>query len=136
MATQPTVNAIDPAAEADQVAKLFFSLSQAIDEYRLNTPGITTEDQLRLRKRAQDLDDQAHRFTADAIGETLKAVKSDLAAIKAGTAEAKAQLAVLDSVAKVISVADAAFALGASISVGNPLGIIEATKSLTEAVAG
>ena len=135
MATQPTVVPIDPAVEADNIAKLFFALSQAIDDYRLNATDITPEEQARLRKRAQDLDDHAHKFTARAIGETLKAVRTDLAAIKAATADAKAQLATLDTVAKAISVADAAFALGSAISTGNPSGIVEAAKGLTAAVA-
>ena len=130
---------IDPAAEAGELADLFNALSQAVDDFRLgNTiPPDTSPDQLaRLKKAAQDLEDVAHRFTAQAIGATLQSIQGDLTKIKAATADAKTQLGHLNTVSKAISIATAGLSLGTAIAGGNPVAIVAAVEGFGQAVAG
>jgi hypothetical protein len=78
---------IDAATEANNLANLFYGLSQALDDFRLNAPADTPPAQLaQLKAQAQALTDQAHHFTGQAIGATLASIQNDLADIKATTA--------------------------------------------------
>jgi len=67
---------IDPAAEAGQLADLFNSLSQALDDFRLGDriPPLPADQLARLKDEAQALEDRAHFFTAQAIGATLQSI--------------------------------------------------------------
>jgi hypothetical protein len=139
MASKPTPVPIDVAAEAAQLASLFNSLSQALDDFRLgdNIPPNTPLDQLgRLKDEAQALEDRAHYLTAQAIGATLQSIQPDLARIKAVTANAKAQLGILNNVAKVISIATSALSVGTAIAAGNPASIVAAAEAFAQTVAG
>jgi hypothetical protein len=132
---QTSLVPIDAAKEAGDLADLFNSLSQALDDFRLSLPPSTPQGQLgQLKDEAQALEDKAHFFTAQAIGATLQSIQPDLAKIKAATAEAAAQVAKLNTIEKVISIATAALALGASIASGNPGSIIATAEDLAQAV--
>ena len=128
---------IDRAAEARRLADLFDSLSQAIDDYRQSDkvpPNTLPADLAKLKTMAQSLEDLANHFTAEAIGATLQSIQPDLARIKAVTLDAKAQLGVLKSVSKVISIATAGLSLGTAIATGNPVSIASAVEALGQAV--
>jgi len=129
---------IDPAAEAGQLADLFNSLSQALDDFRLGdrVPPIPDDQLARLKDEAQALEDRAHYFTAQAIGATLQSIQSDLTNIKAVTAQAKAQLVVLNDVSKAISIATSALSLGTAIAAGNPASIAAAAEALAQTLTG
>jgi hypothetical protein len=131
------LNLIDPVAEANQLANLFYALSQTIDDLRVGgtLTGATPQDLARLKDDAQALDDQAHYFTAQAIGATLENLEGDLQNIKSVTADAKAQLGVLNNVAKVISIATSALSLGTAIAAGNPGSILAAAGTLAQTLA-
>jgi hypothetical protein len=131
------LNLIDPVAEANQLANLFYALSQTIDDLRVGgtLTGATPQDLARLKDEAQALDDRAHYFTAQAIGATLENLEGDLQNIKTVTAEAKSQLGVLNSVAKVISIATSALSLGTAIAAGNPGSILAAAGALAQTMA-
>ena len=136
--SQMSQDQIDPAQEAEDLARLFNKLSQALDDFRLSDsiPDDTPPELLaRLKDEAQALEDKAHFFTAEAIGATLQSVQIDLAKIKAATAEATAQVAKLNDVSKVISIATAGLALGASIASGNPGSIVATAEAFAQAVA-
>jgi hypothetical protein len=128
---------IDAAAEAGQLADLFNSLSQALDDFRLadHTPPVPADQLARLKDKAQAMEDRAHFFTAQAIGETLQSVQPDLANIKAVTAQAKTQVTVLNDVSKVISIATSALSLGTAIAAGNPASIVAAAGALAQTLA-
>lgn len=102
MASSTTTAPIDPAAEANHLADLFNDLSQALDDFRLadHDPPISPGDVSRLKDEAQALEDRAHYFTADAIGETLQSIQPNLTQIKGLTAEAGQQLNTLTNVSK------------------------------------
>lgn len=129
---------IDPASEAGQLADLFNSLSQAVTDFRLadHTPPISAADSASLKTKAEALEDLANSFIAQAIGATLQSIQSDLANIKAVTAQAKAQVGVLNDVSRVISIATSALSLGTAIASGNPLSIVSAANGLAQTVAG
>jgi hypothetical protein len=135
MATQPTPVPVDPAVEADNLAKLFYSMSDAVDEFRLSTPEITPADQARLRKQAQDLDDRAHQFTAQAVGARVAALIPNLLPIKTATTEVLGQFAKLNSVAKAIALGDAVLALGIAASTGDVTAIVTALTGVTQAMS-
>ena len=128
---------INPADEANQLADLFNSLSQELDDLRLGgaLAGASAADLARLKDESQALEDRAHFFTAQAIGATLQTIQSDLAAIKSVTADAKDQLSTLNSVSKAIAIATSAVSLGAAIAAGNPPAILAAAQGLAQTVA-
>jgi hypothetical protein len=128
---------IDQTAEAGQLADLFNSLSQVLDDFRLgdHNPPIPDDQLARLKDEAQALEDRAHYFTAQAIGATLQSIQPDLANIKAVTQLAKNQLGVLNNVSKVISIATSALSLGTAIAAGNPGSIVAAAAALTQTLA-
>ncbi|MGA2147408.1 MAG: hypothetical protein ABSH49_20875 [Bryobacteraceae bacterium] len=125
---------IDQTVEAGNLADLFNSLSQALDDFRLadHVPPIPTDQLGRLKDEAQALEDRAHYFTAQAIGATLQSIQSDLANIKTVTAQAKAQVGVLNDVSKVISIATSALSLGTAIAAGNPASVVSAATALAQ----
>jgi hypothetical protein len=126
---------IDAAKEAADLADLFNQLSDSLDDFRLNAPTGTPPAQLsQLKDEAQALTDRAHHFTALSMAATLQAIQNDLAKIKAATASAAAQVAVLNNVSKVISIATAGVALGAAIASGNPASIVATAEGLVQAV--
>jgi hypothetical protein len=129
---------IDPVAEANALANLFYSLSQALDNFRLGdfNPPLSGDNAASLKAEAQALDDRAHEFTAQAIGATLQTIQADLAKIKDVTNQAIHQLGVLNDVSKVISIATSALSLGTAIVSGDPLAIVGAVDGLAEAVDG
>ena len=139
MPPERITDTIDPAAEAGELADLFHTLSQSLDEYRLgdDIPADTPPAQLALLKRqAQEMEDLSHGFTALAIGATLQSIQPDLAKIKAVTKEAKTQLGHLKTVSKVISIATAGLSVGTAIVSGNPLSIGKAVEDFGKEVVG
>jgi hypothetical protein len=129
---------IDPTSEAGQLADLFNSMSQALDDFRLgdHIPPIPTDQLSQLKDEAQALEDRAHYFTAQAIGATLQSIQADLANIKAVTAQAKTQVGVIKDVSKVISIATSTLSLGTAIAAGNPGTITAAATALAQTLAG
>jgi hypothetical protein len=122
---------IDPVAEANNLAVLFNDLSQAVDDFRLGFQPPLPDDQMaRLKDESQALEDRAHYFTAQAIGATLQTIQPDLANIKAVAAQAKAQLATLNNVAKGIAIATSVLSLGTAIAAGDPATILAAAQAL------
>ena len=134
MAPPATPVPIDPAAEAGQLADLFNTLSQALDDFRLadHIPPIPTDQLASLKDDAQALEDLAHDFTAQAIGATLQSIQPNLANIKAVAAQAKTQVGVLNDVSKVISIGVSALSLGKAIAAGNPVSIVAAAEGLAQ----
>jgi hypothetical protein len=132
-----TVNTLDPAAAAGDLADLFNSLSDAVDNFRINNSStLSVADKSRLKDEAQGLTDRAHYFTAEAIGATLQSIQSDLANIKTVTGQAAAALKTLNNVSKAIAIATSAVALGAAIAAGNPATIASAAQGLVQTIAG
>lgn len=138
MGTNAGPIAIDPVAEANALANLFYGLSQALDNFRLGNfnPPLSDDVAARLKDEAQALDDRAHYSTAQAIGATLQTIQADLAKIKDVTNQAIQQLGVLNDVSRVISIATSALSLGTAIAAGNPLSIVAATNALAETLVG
>jgi ABC-type transporter Mla subunit MlaD len=127
---------IDPAKEAEELARIFFALSGAVNEFRLrpeNFNALPPDTRQRLKEQAQALAMRGQEYSADALGAILHAISPHLQAIKQATQDAKDALAGLTDVAKGIAIVDAAVALAGSIvardvgSIGNNLqNLIEA----------
>ena len=127
--------AIDPVVEANRLANLFYSNSQAVDAFRLAVlPAPSREDMGRLKDEAQGLDDRAHSFTAQAIGATLNAVQGDLDRIKFVTGQASEQLSKLNDVSEAITLATSVLSLGTAIAAGDPATILAAGEALAKLV--
>jgi hexokinase len=135
LARAAEATAIDPVAEANNLANLFNDLSQAVDAFRLNfRPPLQQEEMSRLKDEAQALQDRAHHFTAEAIGATLQTIQPQLADITAVTTKAKKQLQNLNNVSKAINIATSALALGVAIAAGDPATIASAAQALATLV--
>jgi hypothetical protein len=118
-------------SDANDLATLFNEFSQAVDDFRLSfEPPLAPSQMARLKDESQALEDRAHYFTAEAIGPTLESLQSDLASVKAVTAQAKAQLSGLNDVAKGITIATSVLSLGTAIAAGDPTTILAATQAL------
>jgi hypothetical protein len=127
-----TLGQIDPATEADNLANIFFSLSQAVDNFRFapRNPPLTDVQASRLKDESQALDDRAHHFTAEAIGATLQSIQGNLVDIKSLTAKVKQQVQNLNEVDKVITIVTSALSLGTAIAAGNVPNIMSAAQAL------
>jgi hypothetical protein len=132
MAGQAVVKPIDPATEANNLANLFYALSQGVDDFRLTprTPPLDPATAGRLKDEAQALDDRAHYFTAAAIGATLQSIQPNLEDIKTLTAEAQKQVNNANTVDKVIMIATSVLSLGTAIAAGNIPSILAAAQAL------
>jgi hypothetical protein len=131
-----TSGQIDPATETDNLANIFFSLSQAVDNFRFapRNPPLTDAQASRLKDESQALDDRAHHFTAEAIGATLQSIQGNLTNIKSLTANVKHQVQNLNDVDKVIKIVTSALTLGTAIAAGNVPTILSATQALAGAI--
>ena len=115
---------IDPVKQAEELARTFFSLSNAVDEFRLrNFNAISAAEQQRLKDQAQALDTRGQQYTADALVAVLQGIQPHLRNIQQATQSAQEALARLNDVVKGIAIVDAAVALVGSIVAGD-LGLI------------
>lgn len=131
-----TGGAIDPVAEANNLADSFYALSQAVDDFRFTArnPPLSPIQSGQLKDESQALEDRAHYFTAQAIGATLQGIQGDLANIKTLTAQAQQQVQVLNDVDKVIKIVTSALTLGTAIAAGNIPTILSSAQALAGAV--
>ena len=136
MAGNTIANPIDPVAEANNLANCFYALSQAVDSFRFATriPPLTDIQAGQLKDESQGLDNQAHYFTAQAIGATLQSIQSDLANIKTLTAQAAQQVQKLKDVDKVIKIVTSVLNVGTAIAAGNVTSILSAVNALSGAI--
>jgi hypothetical protein len=127
-----TASPIDPIAESYNLANIFYALSQAVDNFRFATrnPPLTGFQAQQLKLRSQDLDNQAHLFTAEAIGATLQAIQADLANIKTLTAQAQQQVQNLNAVDKVVKIVTSVLSLGTAIAAGNVASVLASAQAL------
>ncbi len=126
---------VQPAITAELLAKLFYGLSQSVDDYRIGHWETLSEGERgRLKDEAQSLDTRAHYFTAEALGDALQAIASDLQQIDRTTADAKAALAVLKKGVNAVRIATAATALAAAIATGDPATVAGAVAGLGKAI--
>jgi len=111
---------IDPAKQAEELAQIFFSLSNAVDDFRLRNFGsLSPAQQQQLKEQAQALDNRAQQFVADALGAILRGIQSHLSSIKDATRGAEEALRHLNDVAKGLAIVNAAVALVGSIASGD-----------------
>src|ERR1017187_8813224 len=120
---------IDPVKQAEELAQIFFNLSNAGDDFRLrNFNALSPTGQQRLKDQAQALDTRGQQYTADALAAILQGIQPHLQNIKQATPSAQAALAHLNNVVKAITIVDAAVALVGSIVTGD-LGSIGDNRS-------
>jgi hypothetical protein len=130
---------IDPVKQAEELAQIFYNLSNAVDDFRLrpaNYATLSPADQERLKGQAQALASRAQQCTADAMGAILRGIQAHLANIKQATQAAQDALGRLSDVAKGIAIVDSAVALVASIASGNLGSVGDSVQGLYQAISG
>jgi hypothetical protein len=126
---------IDSRKQAEDLAQIFFNLSNAVDTFRLrNYNALSPAKQQQLKDEAQALDTRGQQCTADALGAILQGVQPHLRNIKQATQDAQDALAHLDDVAKAITIVDAAVALVGSIGRGDLGSIGDKVQGLVQAI--
>jgi hypothetical protein len=127
---------IDPAKQAEELAKIFFNLSNAVDAFRVNNyDALSPADRQRLKDQAQALDTRGQQCTADALAAILQGIQSHLADIKKATRNAQDALAHLNDVAKGIAIVDFVVGLVGSIVSGDLGSIGDNVQGLYQAVS-
>jgi len=123
-------------SDASDLASIFFQWSQAVDDFRDNNAATLTSDQkVRLKDLAGQLDDISTHFTLSDIAASVAAIQPQIDQIKTVTANAKATLQKLNTVAKVVSVVGAVAAIGVSAAAGNVGGVLGGIGDLAKAIA-
>jgi hypothetical protein len=126
---------IDPVKQAEELAQIFFNLSNAVDDFRLrNFNALSPTEQQRLKDQAQALDTRGQQYTADALGAILQGIQPHLQNIKQATQSAQDALAHLNNVVKAITIVDAAVALVGSIVTGDLGSIGDNVQGLFQAI--
>jgi len=128
---------IEPVKQAEELAQIFFSLSNAANDFRLRPEifnRLTGAQQQQLKSQAQALTLRGQQCTADALGAILQGMQPHLPAIKQATQGALDALSRLNDVAKGIAIMDATVALAASIMTGDMGSIGGNVQGLIDAV--
>jgi hypothetical protein len=129
---------IDPVKQAEDLAQIFFTLSNAVNDFRLrpdNFNALPPDKQQRLKDQVQALAMRGQQYTADALGAILQAIQPHLQDIKQATKDAKDALAHLNNVEKGIAIVDAAVALVRSIVDGDMGSIGDNVQNLIQAIS-
>jgi ABC-type transporter Mla subunit MlaD len=129
---------IDPAKQAEELAQIFFTLSNAVNDFRLrpdNFNALPPDKQQQLKDQAQALAMRGQQYTADALAAILQAIQPHLQDIKQATQGAKEALAHLNDVEKGIAIVDAAVALARSIADGDIGSIGDNVQNLIQTIS-
>ena len=111
---------IDPSKQAEQLQQIFYDLSAAVDNYRLDNFGsIPDKKRQQLKEQSQALLMRGQQCTADALGAILQKIQPHMPAIQGATQDAQKALATLKNVEKSLSIVDAAVTLVGSIMTGD-----------------
>jgi hypothetical protein len=122
-------------SQSADLASLFFTWSEAVDDYRDENAGTLTLDQeLHLKTLSNRLDSLATEFTLAEIAETVASIQEAVGQLKAVTAQAKETLHKLKTVEQVTKVVEALAALGVAAASGNLRGVGGALGDLTKAM--
>jgi hypothetical protein len=125
---------IDPAKQAEQLQQIFFDLSAAVDNFRLdNSVGAKNQ---RLKDQSQALFMRGQQCTADALGAILQKIQPHLPAILGATQDAQRALATLKNVEKGFSIIDSVVTLVGSIMTGDIAKLGGDLDGLQKAIAG
>jgi hypothetical protein len=125
------------AQDATDLAQLFFALSDAIDQFRLNNfNDLSAAEQQDLKDKAQASANLAQQFNAQALGAILQSIQPNLGNIKQGVQSANGALTHLKDVAKGLAIISAGIALAGSIASGNLTAIGTNVQSLITAIQG
>jgi hypothetical protein len=123
-------------SDASDLATLFFQWSQAVDEFRGNNAATLTSDQkVRLKDLAGQLDDISTHFTLADIANTIASIQPQISQIKSVTANAKNTLQKLKTTAQIVSAVAAVAAIGVSAVGGNVGGVLAGIGDLAKAVS-
>ncbi len=130
--------AIAPAAANNfgSLAQQFYTLSQALDDFRLAHWSELSPDQRgQLKDEAQALDTRAHYLTADAIGELTASIQPALAAITNATNDARKDTREPDQVGQCGGDCDCRGCAGRGCRYGDLASVSAAVVTLTDTVA-
>ncbi len=127
---------IDPVKQAEELAQIFFSLSNSASNFRLdNYNALSQAQQQQLKDQARALTMRGQQCTADALGAILQDIQPHLPGIKQATQDAQDALARLNDVVKGLAIVDAAVALAGSIMTGDMASIGGNVQGLFDAVS-
>jgi len=128
---------VDPIKQAEELAQIFFALSNAVNDFRLrpdNFNALSDARQQRLKDQAQALTLRGQQCTAEALSAILHDIQPHMASIKQATQDAKDALDHLNDVEKAITIVDAAVALVGSIMTGDVSSIGDNVQGLLQAL--
>jgi hypothetical protein len=92
---------MDNFEAADQLARVFYALAAAVDDFRtFNWGQLGDSAKASLQARVNLFTDRAHQYTAEALAAILQDIQPHLDNIKQASADAKAKLRGLQDVAK------------------------------------
>lgn len=124
---------IDPVKQAEQLQQIFFDLSAAVDNFRLdNSVGAKNQQ---LKDQSQALLMRGQQCTADALGAILQKIQPHLAAIQGATQDAQKALATLKDVEKGFSIIDSVVTLVGSLMTGDLAKLGGDLEGLQKAIA-
>ena len=127
---------IDPVKQAEELAQIFFTLSNAVNDFRLdNYNALPPDKQQQLKDQAQALAMRGQQYTADALAAIQQAIQPHLQDIKQATQNAKEALAHLNNLEKGIAIVNAAVALVGSIVAGDIGSIGDNVQNLIQAIS-
>jgi ABC-type transporter Mla subunit MlaD len=127
---------ISPVKQAEELAQIFFNLSDAVDDFRLdNYNALPPDKQQQLKDQVQALAMRGQQYTGDALAAILQAIQPHLQDIKQATQGAKEALAHLNDVEKGIAIVDAAVALARSIADGDIGSIGDNVQNLIQTIS-
>ena len=78
---------IDPVKQAEELAQIFFSLSNSVNDFRLRPDNFNTlspAQQQQLKDQALALSTRGQQCTAAGLGAILQGIQPHLSSIKAG----------------------------------------------------
>ena len=111
---------LDPVKEAAQMAQTFFTLSKAVDDFRLdNYRRLSPTKRKQLKTQSDSLETRGQQYTADAMAAVLTQIAPHLPNIKQSTKDAVNALTNLNDIVKGLAIADAVLELVGDIVAPN-----------------
>jgi uncharacterized protein YqeY len=123
--------------QARALADEFLKAAEAVADFRYaKRTELSDREDLELRGLEQTLSDLSDDFTVAAIELTLDSLKQTVDQMVKTTGEARAAIAKLDDVRKIVSVAANLVALGQAVTAGNAEGVLSCLQSTKESITG
>jgi hypothetical protein len=124
------------ADDALDLAKLFKQSALDVGQFQLDHwDDLSTSQRRALTDEEYTLLDHSQNLVTYGVGVILDDAQASLNQIKKATADANKAIETIQDIKKVLTIAAALVALGASIYVGNPAGVASAVTGVVDAIS-